>query len=383
MKKRIHSLILAFALLMTLLAGCGQAEGPQPDLGGRHSDTTASVPVSDPANEPSRAVPSNDPHPAASKEAGTGNGGDAVLPTDGSALAVQGGAFHADTLPEYSGGAYAVVHDNLPFFQERELSSNEFEDYSELDSLGRCGVAFANVSPQSMPTEERGSIGQVRPSGWHTIRYDFVDGKYLYNRCHLIGYQLTAENANVKNLITGTRYLNVEGMLPFENMVADYVKETGNHVAYRVTPVFAGENLVASGVLMEGYSIEDQGDGVCFCIFAYNVQPGVVIDYMTGDSQLAEDNGAGTGNAAISVPPPPSATPDIEVHSAAPAQEEPPVESAQAVTSTYIANTNTRKFHYPSCSSVDQMNEANKWVFTGTADELIQQGYVPCKRCRP
>lgn len=383
MKKRIHSLILAFALIMTLLVGCGQTEGPQPDLGERHSDSIASVSNSDPVNEPSQAAPPNDPLPAASKEVGNGVGGDAVHPTDGYALAVQDGAFHADTLPEYSGGAYTVLNNNLPFFQMREISSAEFEDYSELDSLGRCGVAFANVSPQSMPTEERGSIGKVRPSGWHTIRYDFVDGKYLYNRCHLIGYQLTAENANVKNLITGTRFLNVEGMLPFENMVADYVKETGNHVAYRVTPVFVGENLVASGVLMEGYSVEDQGDGVCFCIFAYNVQPGVVIDYMTGDSQLAEDNGAGTGNVAISVPPIPSSVPNTEVSSAAPVQEPPPAESVQAVTSTYIANTNTRKFHYPSCSSVDQMNEANKWVFTGTADELIQQGYVPCKRCRP
>ena len=164
------------------------------------------------------------------------------------------------------------------------MQSNVFEHYSDLDSLGRCGVAYSCVGTELMPTEKRGSIGNVKPSGWHSVKYDFIDGKYLYNRCHLIGYQLTAENANRKNLITGTRYLNVEGMLPFENMVADYIKETKNHVLYRVTPIFDGNDLVCRGVKMEAKSIEDNGDGICFNVFVYNIQPGVHIDYASGDS---------------------------------------------------------------------------------------------------
>jgi len=189
-----------------------------------------------------------------------------------------------DTLPEYSGNPYIVVNDNTPFFTEADKTTASFEQYGELDSLGRCTTAYANVGKDLMPTEKRGSIGSVKPTGWQTAKYDNVDGKYLYNRCHLIGYQLTAENANKKNLITGTRYLNVNGMLPFENMVADYIKETNNHVLYRVTPVFIGDNLVASGVLMEAESVEDNGEGILFNVYCYNVQPGIVIDYATGDS---------------------------------------------------------------------------------------------------
>ena len=181
--------------------------------------------------------------------------------------------------------AYISVDGGVPHFSDSEKNITEaFESYSDLDYLGRCGVAFACVGKETMPTQERGAIGSVKPTGWHSVRYDFVDGKYLYNRCHLIGYQLTAENANKKNLITGTRYLNVNGMLPFENMVADYIKETNNHVLYRVTPVFIGDNLVASGVLMEAESVEDDGEGILFNVYCYNVQPGIVIDYATGDS---------------------------------------------------------------------------------------------------
>lgn len=195
-----------------------------------------------------------------------------------------------DALPDYTGQAYVEVNDNLPFFTQEEWTVDSFENYSELDALGRCGVAYANVCPEIMPTEPRGSIGSVRPSGWHTARYDgVVDGNYLYNRCHLIGYQLAGENANERNLITGTRYLNTIGMLPFENAVDDYVDETGNHVLYRVTPVFEGENLIASGVLMEAWSVEDGGEGVCFCVYCFNVQPGIVIDYETGESALRAD----------------------------------------------------------------------------------------------
>lgn len=184
--------------------------------------------------------------------------------------------------------AYTVVNDNVPYFPEDEKNEGVFETYSSLDELGRCGVAFANICQEIMPTEPRGEIGSVQPSGWHTIRYDdLIDGNYLYNRCHLIGYQLAGENANECNLITGTRFLNTEGMLPFENMVADYVQETGNHVLYRVTPDFQGNELVARGVQMEAYSIEDNGAGICFNIYAYNIQPGIIIDYSTGDSQRA------------------------------------------------------------------------------------------------
>lgn len=190
-----------------------------------------------------------------------------------------------DTLPDYAGEPYVELEGNRPGFPDTDKTTVSFERYSPLDGLDRCGTAYANVGPETMPTEERGAIGMVKPSGWHTVRYDFIDGKYLYNRCHLIGYQLTGENANEQNLITGTRYLNVTGMLPFENQVADYVRETGNHVLYRSTPVFEGEDLVARGVELEACSVEDGGAGVCFHVFVYNVQPGVVIDYETGESR--------------------------------------------------------------------------------------------------
>ena len=192
-------------------------------------------------------------------------------------------------IPAYSGEPYAVVNGNIPYFTASDLTNESFEYYSDLDDLGRCGTAYSSVGTDLMPTEKRGSISKVKPTGWQIAKYDFVDGKYLYNRCHLIGYQLTAENANEKNLITGTRYLNVDGMLPFENLVADYVKETDNHVLYRVTPVFEGNNLVASGVLMEAESVEDRGDGVEYCVYVYNVQPGVVIDYATGENHAVNE----------------------------------------------------------------------------------------------
>ena len=194
-----------------------------------------------------------------------------------------GAEFDFSALPPYSGEPYISVCGGDPDFSENEITSVSYEYYSELDALGRCGVCIASVGQDIMPTEKRGSIGQVKPTGWHTVKYDFVDGKYLYNRCHLIGFQLTGENANKRNLITGTRYLNVEGMLPFENMVADYVKETGNHVMYRVTPIFVGDELLARGVHIEAESVEDGGDGIMFNVFCYNVQPGIVLDYATGE----------------------------------------------------------------------------------------------------
>lgn len=254
-----------------------------------------------------------------------------------------------DSIPEYSGDPYVVVNNNVPFFSEEDLEAEVFESYGDLDSLGRCTVAYSMVGTETMPTEERGNIGQVKPTGWHAVKYDNVDGKYLYNRCHLIGYQLTAENANVNNLITGTRYLNVQGMLPFENLTADYIKETGNHVLYRVTPVFEGDNLVASGVLMEGESVEDDGEAIQFCVYVYNVQPGIIIDYATGDSRLDD----GTGG------------------------------SFQSARKTYVLNTNSKTFHKPDCGSVGKIKDSNKQTFVGTREEAIKNGYSPCKSCNP
>ena len=191
-------------------------------------------------------------------------------------------------IPPYSGNPYVEINGNKPFFTD--YPTDVFEQYSDLDQLGRCGTAYANICKEIMPTEERGQIGSVKPSGWHTVKYNgVINGNYLYNRCHLIAYQLAGENANPKNLITGTRYLNIDGMTPFENKVASHVKKNGGHVLYRVTPMFTGDNLVADGVLIEGYSVEDHGAGVQFCVFCYNVQPNIFIDYKTGDSRLASE----------------------------------------------------------------------------------------------
>lgn len=254
--------------------------------------------------------------------------------------------FDFSTVPEYSGEAYAAVNGNTPFFTAEEITAASFEEYSPLDELDRCGVAWASVGQDLMPTEKRGSIGSVKPTGWHTVRYDgLVDGNYLYNRCHLLGFQLTGENANECNLITGTRYMNVDGMLPFENLVADYVKETDNHVMYRVTPVFLGEDLVARGVLMEALSVEDDGDGVCFCVFVYNIQPGVDIDYATGESAL-------TGSAA----------------------EQTPGDTQ------YIGNKNSQVFHLPDCSGLPA--EQNR-VYFDSRDAAVDAGYRACGKCSP
>ena len=262
-------------------------------------------------------------------------------------------------VPPFFGKPYVELNNNVPNFTSEEKGSKViFESYSELDELGRCGVAYANICQDIMPTEERGEIGQIKPSGWQLIKYDIVDGKYLYNRCHLIAYQLAGENANEKNLITGTRYLNVSGMLPFENEVADYVKSTGNHVLYRVTPIYKDTDLVATGVQMEAYSVEDDGAGVCYNVFVYNIQPGISIDYATGESRIIEDDShlnAGTGNA-------PKDNPDKQ---------------------DYVVNTNTKRSHLPICTSVDDIKEKNKIEVNCGREELIDAGYIPCKRCNP
>ena len=276
------------------------------------------------------------------------------------------GEFRLSDIPEYTDSPYVAVNGNVPYFTEDDLTDVSFESYSDLDSLGRCGVAYASVSTDTMPTEKRGSIGEVKPTGWINAKYDFVDGKYLYNRCHLIGYQLTAENANEKNLITGTRYLNVQGMLPFENLTADYVKETGNHVMYRVTPVFEGDNLVASGVLMEAESVEDEGDGVLFCVYVYNVQPGVTIDYATGKSELEKSGGAGGSQSG----------------STSGSGKTDAVTSGKE-SGTYILNTKTMKFHRTDCDSVKNIKSENRKEYTGERGKLINEGYEACKSCKP
>ena len=287
--------------------------------------------------------------------------------------------FSLREIPAYSGTPYTEVNDNKPYFTEADLTTQSFEIYSELDSLGRCGVAYANVGQDLMPTEPRGEIGAVKPTGWHLVKYDNVDGKYLYNRCHLIAYMLAAENANPQNLITGTRYLNTQGMLPFETKVCDYIKNTGNHVLYRVTPIFDGDNLLADGVLMEAYSVEDAGEGIQFCVFAYNVQPGIGIDYATGDN-WAESNAASQEAAAPIVIETPTQQPQTDTTVQITPEPSVPQESQET---TYVLNTNTMKFHYPSCSSVDQMKEKNKEIYTGNREDIINMGYMPCKRCNP
>lgn len=288
-------------------------------------------------------------------------------------------AFFLREILAYSGTPYTEVNGNQPYFTEEELTTQSFETYSELDSLGRCGMAYANVGQDLMPTEPRGEIGAVKPSGWHLVKYDNVDGKYLYNRCHLIAYMLAAENANPQNLITGTRYLNVQGMLPFETKVCDYVKNTGNHVLYRVTPIFDGDNLLADGVLMEAYSVEDAGEGICFCVFAYNVQPGIGIDYATGDN-WAESSGTYQSTEASVAEETPVPQPETDTVVQITPESSAPQES-QGI--TYVLNTNTMKFHYPTCSSVDDMKEKNKQIYTGSREEVINMGYIPCKRCNP
>lgn len=254
---------------------------------------------------------------------------------------------HVTEVAEYESSAYIALNDNQPEFTEDEITTSSYEEYSKLDRYDRCGVAMACIGKELMPTEERKSISHIKPSGWVNNAYDFVDGEYVYNRCHLIGFQLTGENDNERNLITGTRYMNTEGMLPFENMVADYIKETGNHVMYRVTPVYDGNNLVARGVQMEAWSVEDDGAGICFNVYCYNIQPGVEIDYATGENW---------------------------------ASEQQPVSPSGA---EFILNTNTKKFHKSDCGQAKSINKDNKKTFTGDRQELIDDGYVPAGCCDP
>lgn len=263
-----------------------------------------------------------------------------------------------DAIPAYDGKAYVAVNNNEPFFTDSDMTTTAFENYSDLDSLGRCGVAYANICKDIMPTEERGKIGMIKPSGWHTVKYDVIKDRYLYNRCHLIGYQLAGENANPKNLITGTRYLNVEGMLPFENLVADYVNNTGNHVLYRVTPMFSGSNLVANGVLIEAKSVEDNGGGILFNVYCYNVQPGVGINYENGDSWLDGTTGSASSGSDSS------------------AAENSAADSSNSETMVHITATG-KKYHRAGCRALKKSDTEV------TLDEAKSMGLSPCGICNP
>ena len=263
-----------------------------------------------------------------------------------------------DAIQAYDGKAYVAVNNNEPFFTDSDMTTTAFENYSDLDPLGRCGVAYANICKDIMPTEERGKIGMIKPSGWHTVKYDVIKDRYLYNRCHLIGYQLAGENANPKNLITGTRYLNVDGMLPFENLVADYVNNTGNHVLYRVTPMFSGSNLVANGVLIEAKSVEDNGGGILFNVYCYNVQPGVGINYENGDSWLDGTTGSTSSGSDSS------------------AAENSAADSSNSETMVHITATG-KKYHRAGCRTLKKSDTEV------TLDEAKSMGLSPCGICNP
>lgn len=332
---KIYSSLLAIILVLCLtLCGCDMLDGETPSDGG---------------NSPSAGTSDSDSD-GSTKDSDSDN-----PPAD---VGEQRAAEKALGVPAFSGSPFFALNNNEPKFTLAEKTKVvAYESYSPLDSLGRCGYAQSCVGKELMPTEDRESISSVKPSGWKNKKYDtaLVDGGYIYNRCHIIGFQLTGENANKENLITGTRYMNVEGMLPFENMIADYIKETGNHVMYKVTPVYDGNDLVACGVILEAYSVEDEGEGICFNVYVYNVQPGIVIDYATGDSWLSGE--------------------DIEATR--------PTESETEVNQSYVINKNTKKVHLPTCSKVGDISEANKQEYVGSLQDLVNGGYSPCGICKP
>ena len=373
----IWALLLACSLSAAgvLLAGCASNEGEatevtqinkpaEPEEQAAEPEASAEEAAEAPEPSPAEEEAAQPEEPAVEEEPATAEPSPASAPADDE--------FDADDIPVYDGDPYVEVEGNDPDFTKAETTDDAFEDYEPLDDLGRATEATACVGLETMPTEDRGSISSVHPTGWHSVKYSWVNGKYLYNRCHLIGFQLTGENANERNLITGTRSMNVDGMLPFENEVADYVEDTGNHVMYRVTVIYADDDdLVAQGVQMEAESVEDNGRGVCFNVFVYNVEDGVEIDYDTGESEpdgtvsgletstgKASSNGNGKANGHKS-------------------------HAGSQANCAYIANANSKKLHYPDCSSVDQMSEHNKVYLNCTRQQALNQGYDPCGRCEP
>lgn len=355
MKHTNRFLALFLSLIMLLsFAGCNSdtydytdSSTGQPTISAEE-DPTKSDTDSQIQSEQSSTVESMDKNDSSSvteKPSGT------ISVGTGTAKAVE-----PSTLPAYSGFAYTVVNGNQPNFSASELTTVGYEKYANLDNLGRCGMALASCGKEIMPTngEERGSISSIKPTGWVQAKYDGISGGYLWNRCHLIGWQLSAENANKQNLITGTRYMNIEGMLPFENMVADYIRETGNHVAYRITPIFEGNNLVCSGVQMEAYSIEDAGDGICFNVYCYNVQPGISINYATGDS-------SGPSSSTTTI------TPSIE-------QDNTNDNQAASGDMVWIPNSGSKYHSRSGCSNMKNPRQVTK-------QEAENEGYEPCKKC--
>ena len=353
MTKKILALLLSLAMLLSF-AGCdldaydysdGSSSTPSTTISDTKDDTsnTTDTPSqgqeSQPTTDSSTQTPPTNEKPNNAQGVGSGTG-KAVDPSK---------------LPAYSGTAYTIVNDNQPNFSAAELTTKGYEKYSSLDNLGRCGVAIASCGKEIMPgaNEERGSISSIKPTGWIQKSYSGVSGGYLWNRCHLIGWQLSAENANRENLITGTRYMNINGMLPFENMVADYIKETGNHVAYRITPIFEGRNLVCSGVQMEAYSVEDDGDGICFNVYCYNVQPGITINYANGDSSGPSSNNNTTSSTQSST------------------QNNNSASSGDMV---WIPNSGSKYHSHSGCSNMKNPRQVTK-------QEAINQGFDACKKC--
>lgn len=359
------------------------------DVSSTASGESLSAESAEPENKDSAAEGAGD---SADEETERNSGSETGFPYENITLTVEDGDAGSVkiTIPAFDGKSSVPVNGDVPFFTMSDLEESSYEKYSDLDALGRCGTAQAVIGQDLMPTEPRGEIGMIRPSGWHTVKYAGIDGNYLYNRCHLIAYELTGENANEKNLITGTRYMNIEGMSPYENETADYIKATDNHVLYRVTPVFEGNNLLSYGVLMEGESVEDEGEEVEFCVFCYNVEPGITIDYSDGSSEGEEYKGTsrsvpdGSGSTSKSA--------GEEASIAVLSEGTEAVSSAAAVSSAdsraetdaapYVGNANAMKFHYSWCESVGDMKEKNR-VYFETREEAVEAGYVPCKRCNP
>ena len=349
MTKRLLALVLVIAMLLSF-AGC--------DLDTYDYDDKSSIQSSQTTLDNESKISSQTNGNNGQEETNSNPSSTTSVETNNIGIVGSGSAKPVDPafLPAYSGTAWTVVNDNQPNFSSSELSTKGYEKYANIDSLGRCGVAIASCGKEIMPgaDEERKSISSIKPTGWIQKSYSGISGGYLWNRCHLIGWQLSAENANRENLITGTRYMNINGMLPFENMVADYIRETGNHVAYRITPIFVGNNLVCSGVQMEAYSIEDNGDGICFNVYCYNVQPGITINYTTGDS-------TGPSNSTT------TSTPSTE-------QNNSNNNQASNGTMVWIPKTGSKYHSRSGCSNMKNPSQVTK-------QEAERQGYEPCKKC--
>ena len=395
MKKRYKiTALLSAAVISFSFAGCG-------NVGFRLSDILESVPSGEEWNsassnemsrESSRELSHESSRETSHESSGESSRASSRETSDNAAPEKTYKDFYS-MVPPYDGSPSVAINNDKPFFDRSALTLEPFEKYSSRDSLGRCGAAYADVCRELMPTESRGIIGTIKPTGWHTVKYAGIEGNYLYNRCHLIGYQLTAENANEDNLITGTRYMNVDGMQPFENKVADYVSSTGHHVHYRVTPVFLENDLLSRGVLIEAQSVED--DGIQLCRFCYNVQPGITINYSDGSSEGPEflgsdEEGQSKANETPEAPaeaPPAEEAPAAEPPAPAPPAPAPPenapIKNTDNVAQDYVLNHNTKKFHYPDCRSVNKIKPKNREDVHSTREEIISQGFDPCGICHP